>query len=164
MADTPAETTPTRRSRRGLRVIDIVAATVILAVIVVLCMTLVSKLQLKHEVSTARVVADRTLHDIVSVNAKDARSLGDAQFQVAHSTTQLQNLFKNASVYAKGSPELERQIVDNGSAGQAVTFVYRYGQAKPYYFQIIVSKSDQTNGWRLTGISGSSTVTALDVH
>ena len=164
MADTPAETTPTRRSRRGLRVIDIVAATVILAVIVVLCMTLVSKLQLKHEVNTARVVADRTLHDIVRVDAKDARELGDTKFQAAHSTAQLQNLFKNASVYAKGSPELERQIVDNASSGQAVTFVYRYGKDKPYYFQIIVSKSDQTDGWRLTGISGGSTVTALDVH
>lgn len=164
MAETPADPALPRQARRGLKLIDIIMAVVIVAVIVFLSVILIGKLRLKHEVSTARVVADRVLHDIISANAKDARSLGDQKFQADHSTAELQDLFKNASTYAKGSPDLERQLVNNGSAGQTVTFVYHYGSSKPYYFQIKVDKPAHANSWQLTGISGGNTVTGLDAR
>lgn len=164
MADASADSALPRRPRRGLKLIDIVMVVVTVAIIVFLSIILIGKLRLKHEVSTARVVSDRVLHDIVSVNAKDARSLGDQKFQADHSAAELQDLFKNASTYARGTPDLERQMVNNGDTGQAVTFVYRYGSSKPYYFQIEVDKPAHANNWQLAGISGGNSVTGLNAR
>ena len=155
----PTTTEPTVKKRFG--VFDILIFLGIAAVIVVLLVTIFSKLSLKHEVSSARVIADRTISDISKQNGADARTLGDKKFQASNSAAKLKAVFTSASAFAKGTPTIVRQTVANTKQAQNVIFIYKYGSKTPYYFRITTSKPAGSGTWQLVGIGGNSSEAAL---
>lgn len=152
-----------RVPRRRFKLTDIFVFVVLLVVIVALAITLFGKLNLKHEVSSARAVSDRVISDIGKQNARGASALGDSQFQARHSEMQLKQLFTSTAQIAKGNPSVDRQIVSNGKNLQMVNIIYKYSSKPPYFIRITVDKTSTSHKWELVGISGNSSEAALIV-
>jgi len=143
---------PKRKLR--LKITDVIAFAVILAVIAVLVVTLHSKLQLKHDVSGAKVVSDKVIADIYRRDGMAVRSLGSSSFKSNYSAQQLTAQFKAIKVATSQMPKLDRQMVASGNKGRHVYFIYKYSTFKvPYYIRTALA---QKNGvWQLITISGS---------
>lgn len=153
----------TPKPKRKFKVTDIVIFLVLVVVIIALLVTLLGKLRLKHEVSSARVVSDRLISDISKKDTNNARGLGDAKFQAKNSNAQLAALFDSIVTTAPGKPKVDRQIVSNANHTKGVYVIYKYGNKTPYYIRVAVSRTDRANKWQLVGISGDSSETALIV-
>lgn len=140
---------------------DVLLAMVLIAVIIALTVTLISRLRLKHEVAAARSVTDRVVQDITRTDASDAWHLGDSRFQTKHSETQLKALFSSVNQIATGTPTAERQIVANSTPVDTVYIIYKYPGKTPYYIRVAVGRTAGSQPWRLTGISGDTDEASL---
>jgi len=150
-------TTPARRKLK-LKVSDLVVFGVLILAIVGLSYFIVSKLQLKHDVHSARVISDQVVVDIGKRDGAAARKLGNAKFQSTYSDATLTSQFKAIEVVTSGKPSVAGQTVSRGKSGKTVLILYKY-PAKladtPYYVQ--VSVTEKSGKWALTNISGGST-------
>lgn len=140
---------------------DVLLFVILIAVIIALAVTLISRLRLKHEVAAARSVTDRLVQDISRADASDAWHLGDTGFRAKHSETELKALFTSIDQIAKGTPTAERQIVANSAPVDTVYIVYGYPSKTPYYIRIAASRTAGSQQWHLTGISGDTDEASL---
>jgi hypothetical protein len=163
MSETATEPAQPKPAKKRLKVLDVVVFAVIGVVIVFLGATLASRLSLKNQVAEAQAVADRVIADIAKKDAKDARSLATKEFQAARPIEELNELFVAAGGYAKGTPTISRQTVATTENSDNVIFIYKYGGKQPYYFRVVVSKPAGTDTWKLSGLTGNSSETALVV-
>jgi len=160
----------TPKPSRKLKISDIVIFTVLAVVIILLTVTLVSKLNLKHEVAQAKVVADKVVHDMSKQNTAGIRALGDKKFQADHTAAELSTAltFKTtppitfSQLYGDSKPTVDRQIVANNSRGQHVAIVYRYDKLKvPFFVRIDTIKAPGTAQWHLQALSASQDEVSL---
>jgi hypothetical protein len=162
--DDDARPAITHRSRRRIRISDVILLLVFIVICFFLARTLWNQLSLRHEVSAAKVITSRVVADIATQNAKDTHQVGDAAFQAHHSVGSLSDLFAQAKPYTKGSPTVDRQTVTNDKQGQTVYIIYKYQVKPPYYLRVTVAKPKGTSAWHLTGLSGNPDESQLIVN
>jgi len=151
---------PNQKAKRAIKIrpTDVVIFAVMAVIIVVLAITLTSKLQLKHDVSNARVVSDKVIADIGKRDGTAVRSLGDKKFQALYTADQLTTQFKNIAIVTGGKATVDKQIVSHGKTGKTVFIVYKYPPKiakQPYFISVSVSP-DKNGTWQLTHIGGSA--------
>lgn len=163
MTTSPQSAQPAAQStRRRLKVTDLIIAIIFVLIVAILAVVLLRQLSLKHEVSDARVTANRVLSDLQKQDANDMHNLGDKTFQSSHSTAELQQLSENATTFVSGPSIIINQAVTNDSKGQKVDFVYKFTpNKKPYYIGIVVNKLKGSTSWHLISLSGNSDQSAL---
>ncbi|HEY4161337.1 MAG TPA: hypothetical protein VGM08_04720 [Candidatus Saccharimonadales bacterium] len=148
----PAKTKPKRRS--FIKPGELIAGVVFVAVCAVLIVTLVNKLALRHDVTSAKTVADKTIVDIKRTNGAGAYALGSPKFKKTISASALTGQFKTIAVTTGKAPTLDRQIVVDGSSGRTVYFVYKYTTLKvPFYIRVGVQH--QSTHWYLVAVTGN---------
>lgn len=152
------------KKHRQFTVIDGVIFIVVLGVIIVLVVTIMNKLSLKHEVSAAQRVTNHLISDVARQDAADAHKLGDPKFQAAHSTKQLAQIFSSVTDISKNPTTIDRSIVSNTKQAQTVYVIYKYSSKTPYFIRVTASKLSNSSTWQLTGISGNNTEAPLIVH
>ena len=145
------------KAKRGVKLTDIIIGVVFVIICGFLLSALLHQLSLKHEVTAAKTVSNRVITDISKDDAADARSLGRASFQKAHSNSQLSALFKQIPNYAKGTPAVDRQTVTNDKSGQAVAIIYKYPKSPVFYIRVIIIKPTGATKWQLATITGNTT-------
>jgi len=149
-------------ARRTIKKTDIIILVIFIIVVAVLVDILLSQVRLKHEVSDARITANRALSDLQKQNATDLHNLGDKTFQSAHSVAELQQLSKNATEFVDGPSTIVKQSVLNAKDGHKIDFVYRFTpHKKPFYIGIVVNKLNGDTSWHLINLSGNSDQSAL---
>lgn len=142
---------------------DIIIFTVVLAVIAVLAFTLISKLSLRHDVASAKVVASKTISDLQKRDGAAARTLGDKDFQSKNSSADLTALFKKIERATLKQPSVDRQTYYKDKQGKIVFFIYRYDTLKvPFFVRVGVSQENGT--WLLSSITGNADETKLIVN
>jgi hypothetical protein len=154
----PAVLNHETRRKLKVRPTDLIVFAIMAIVIVVLAITLTSKLQLKHDVSNARVVSDKVITDIGKRDGVAVRSLGDKKFQSLYTADQLTTQFKNIALVTGGKATVDKQIVGHGKNGKTVFIVYKYPPKiakQPYFISVSVSP-DKNGTWHLTHIGGSA--------
>ena len=152
------------KAKRKIHPMDVIGFSVVAVVIVVLSITLNSKLNLKHEVANAQVPADKVAHDIAVNNVADARKLANKGFLADPSNTaSMSKFFKSMSeIYSKTTPTVAAKIVGNNATGQNVAFVYEYDRLKlPYYVRIDVVKPAGSSTWQLRAIHSNTSKDVL---
>ena len=154
-------TTERPAPRRRFRLTEVLLLILLLAIGVFLGKMLLEQLHINNEVHAAKTVSNRVIQDIKKQDAADARKLGDAGFQKAHSETEMTALFKQAAKVTHGNPVIDKQIVNNDKYGQAVGIIYRYPGKPVYYVRIVVTKPKGANSWHMTSISGNTTEAPL---
>ncbi|HSX05591.1 MAG TPA: hypothetical protein VLF69_03940 [Candidatus Saccharimonadales bacterium] len=154
--------TPKRKLK--VRASDLITFGIITVVIVILALTLMSKLQLKHNVTSARAVSDKVIADIAKRDGAAVRALGSAEFQRAYSSNTLTQGFNAIKVVTPGHAVVDRQIVDHGK-NTVVYIVYKYPPhlaKQPYFIRVAVTN---LNGkWLLTNVAGSASESSLLVQ
>lgn len=158
------DATPARR-RFKLKISDLIIFGVLIVAIIGLSYFIITKLQLKHDVQSARVISDKVVADIAKRDGAAARKLGNAKFQSTYSDATLTSQFKAIELVTRARPSVAGQTVSHGKSGKTVLILYKY-PAKlantPYYVQ--VSVSEQSGKWALTNISGGSTADTSDTQ
>lgn len=155
---------------RKLKISDIVIFAVLTGVIILLAVTLIGKLNLKHEVAQAKTVADKVVSDMAKQNTAGIRALGDKKFQADHTATELSTAltFKTtppitfAAMYGDSKPTVAERIVANNSRGQHVVIIYRYDKLKvPFFVRIDTIKTPGAGAWHLQALSASQDEASL---
>lgn len=149
-----------RKRKLPFKITDLIIFSIIIAVIVILSLTLVRKLGLKHDTAAARPIADKAIADIQKRDGSAARTLGSPTFQKTYTAAQLTTQFKTIEIATLKSPKLDRTIVFDGNKGRTVFFIYKYTALKvPFYIRIGVG--EQAGNWKLTQLSGSADESTL---
>jgi hypothetical protein len=149
-----------RKRRRLIKPTELVVGAVFIAVCAVLVMTLMNKMTLHRDVTDARAVSDKTITDIQHRDGGAIRSLGSPGFQHRYTAAALTKQFKSVEIATLKTPQLDRQIVVDGSSGRTVYFVYKYTALKvPFYVRTTIQH--QSGHWYLTGVNGNIDETVL---
>ena len=144
---------------------DVLIFVIIAGVIVGLTSFIVHRLSLKHEVSDAKVVSDKTLAAMAKQNTAAIHALGDKSFQAHHTASELDDALtfkttppiKFSEMYGKAKPVVDIQSVANNAKGQHVATIYRYDDLKvPFYVRIDTIKPPQAKQWYLQALSASA--------
>ncbi len=152
------------KPKRKIQTMDIIGFGVIAVVLLVLSITLVSKIKLKHEVTTAQVTAYQAAHDIATNNVTAARKLASKDFLTdPANTTDMPKFFKSmADIYSTTTPKVVTKTVGNNSSTQNVAFIYEFDRLKlPYYVRIDVVKPTTGGTWQLRAIHSNTSEDAL---
>jgi hypothetical protein len=149
----------TKRTRRlKIKISDLVVFAVLIAAIIGLSYFIITKVQLKRDVTSARHISDQVITDIQKRDGAAARRLGNAKFQSTYSDSTLTSQFKAIELVTGSKPTIAGQTVGNGKSGKTVLILYKYPAklaSTPYYVQVAVTQ--QSGKWLLTNISGGST-------
>jgi hypothetical protein len=146
------------KRKLNIGVSDIIIFSIMLIIIVALAITLVSKLQLKHDVSNARTISDKVITDIAKRDGSALRRLGDAKFQSMYTADQLTKQLNSIKLVTDGTATVDKQIVSHGKSGKTVFIVYKYPPKlakQPYFISVSVSP-DKNDVWHLTHLGGSA--------
>lgn len=148
------------KSRRKLRVktSDIIIFAVLLVIIGVLTMTLIGRLQLKHDVANARVVTDKVIADVANRDGGAIWNLGSSKFKSTYTAQKLTDQVKAVELVTGGKATVDREIMSHGTKGNTVLIVYKYPPKlanQPYYLQVAVSP-DKSGKWQVVNLSGSA--------
>jgi hypothetical protein len=155
------ETEPKPRRKLKIKISDVIALVIIVAVIIGLSVFIVNKITLKHDVADARIVADKVIADLQKRDGAAAYKLGNKKFQKSYTADALTKQFKAVEVATLKKPALDRTTVSSDK--HAVVFVYKYTALKvPYYVRVILS--DKAGPWQLTNISGNADESQLLVQ
>jgi len=162
MADTPDTPrlleTPRQRRRPKLKATDFIIFGVIVVVIIALVATILGRLNLKHEVASARPVADNVISRIAHNDPAGVRALADKKFQSDHSVAELKPILTPlAQIYGNSPPTVDRQIVANTKKAQNVIFIYKYNRLKvPFYVRVTISQPHGSSAWQLVNFGGNT--------
>ncbi len=161
MSEEKTEIPKVKRKRRSfIKIHELIAGIVFITICALLIATLVNKLTLKHDVTSAKAIASKTVVDIQHVNGRDAYALGSPKFKKAISADALTNQFKAIAVTTGKAPTLDGWIAANAPAGRTVYFIYKYTTLKvPFYIRIGVQQQD--NHWYLVAVTGNVDESAL---
>lgn len=152
----------TKKKRRKLvKTNELIIGIVFIAVCAVLVVTIVNKIRLHRDVTAAQAVSDKVITDINKRDGAGIRSLGSPGFQKIYTATELTKDFKSVEIATLKMPDLDQQIVVDGSNGRTVYFIYKYGALKvPFYVRTTIHK--QSGHWYLTGVNGNADEGALN--
>jgi len=151
-----------KRSWLRAHIWDLLIGIVLVVVILGLADLLVSKLSVKHEVSSARVVSDKVILDMQKQDATDAYKLGGKKFQQSLSAAQLAKQFDTIKSVTSSRPSVDNQTLYKDHVNGDIVFViYKFPAQVPFYIRLgIIKESGQ---WKLTSVKGSVTESELIV-
>jgi hypothetical protein len=147
-----------KRRKLAVKISDLVIFGVLIVAIIALSYFIITKVQLKRDVNSARHISDQVVTDIAKHDGAAARALGNAKFQSTYSADALTKQFKSIEVVTSARPSVAGQSVSHGKTGKTVLILYKYPAklaSQPYYVQVAVTQ--QSGKWALTNISGGST-------
>jgi hypothetical protein len=153
------------RRKLKIKTSDIIIFAVMAVVIGVLAVTLIGKLQLKHDVASAHTVTDKVITDIAKRDGAAARKLGSPKFQSSYSAEQLTTQFKNIEIVTGGKATVDHETLSKGKTGRTVFIIYKYPPhlANQSYFVRVAASPNDKGKWQLTNISGTADEASLRV-
>ena len=149
---------------------DIVVIMITIAVIVGIVIFAVSRLALRKETASAKLVASEVVSALSKQDVATLRSLGDKTFQEQNSTKSLnaELTFRTtpsitfSEMYGKTKPIIVQQIVTNNSRGQHVMIIYRYDKLKiPFYIRIDTIKPPHSTHWYMQALGANVSESTL---
>lgn len=156
---TPSATKPPKAKRN--RVLDIIIAVVLIAVVIVLAKTLISQLSLKNEVNAATTVTNQVIDNAKKKNGKAVRDLGSPAFKNQFTADQLNQAFTSASKDLSSTPTVDRTTVTNDNSGQGVNIIYKFPNKPAFFIRVVVVKPKDAGKFQVVNLASDTSEAKL---
>lgn len=144
-----------KASRRSLiKPRELVIGIIFIGVVTLLLTTLISKIALKRDVTSAQIVSDKVISAINQRDGTAIWNLGSSTFQHQYTPAGLTQSFKDVEIATLKMPTLDQDIVADTPRGRDVYFIYKYTALKvPFYVRTGIEH--RSGHWYLTSITGN---------